>query len=106
MTKTKKIALKTYERVIEYAPYMLGALIVYLIASSPLFAATTTDYLSGIKDSAAGSFGEGSTFEHLLYLGEGIAGVYGYIKTKNIMVLGGLIVVMVFTHFGFAMAMS
>lgn len=106
MTKTKKIALKTYERLIEYAPYMLGALIVYLIASSPLFAATGTDYLAGIKDSTTSSFGEGSTFEHLLYLGEGIAGVYGYIKTKNIMVLGGLIVVMIFTHFGFAAAMS
>ncbi|KLV36871.1 hypothetical protein AB894_00825 [Piscirickettsia salmonis] len=99
------MALKTYEQLINYAPYLIAALILYLMATSPLFAAGE-DYLSGIKDATASSFGEGSTFEHLLYLGEGIAGVYAYIKTKNIMVLAGLVVVMIFTHFGFAIAMA
>ena len=81
-------------------PYILLFGFVMFIFSSHLFAAGT-DYLSGASDDAASSFGEGSTFEKFLYLGEAIVGAYAYIKTKNIMVLAGVIVLMIFTHFFF-----
>lgn len=103
MNKLQNISLKSYILMREYLPYVLLSVFFLVLLSGHAFA---DDYLSGIKTSVTTSFGEGSTFEHLLYLGEAIAGAYGYVKTKNIMLLLGVIVLMIFTHFAFALAMG
>ena len=50
------------------------------------------------------NFGNGSTFSKWLILGEVIFGVVSYIKTKNLLLLAGVIVVVVFTTVGFGLA--
>ena len=54
--------------------------------------------MAGLKADVGKTFGAGSDIEYYLYLGEGILTGIGYIKTKNIMLLGGLPVLMLFTH--------
>ena len=99
-------SLKSYLFMKEYLPYLVVAGLVLFIISGVSNAADGTNYLSGVESSVSASFGEGSTFEHLLYLGEACVGAFGYIKTKNIMLLVGVVVLMIFTHFFFASAMA
>lgn len=67
---------------------------------------TGTDYLSGMSAGAVSTFGEGSTFEKLLYLGEAVVMGFTWVKTKSVWALAGLPVLMIATHFFFKYAMQ
>lgn len=58
-----------------------------------------TNHLSGLKSDIADTFGANSDVPYFLLLAEGVVGAMAYIKTKNLMVLAGVPVLMIFTHF-------
>ena len=60
------------------------------------------DLLSADKGDITNNFGAGSTFMYIIYLIEIIAGVAAYIKTKNLLTLIGIVVVLIFTTVAFA----
>lgn len=66
--------------------------------------ANADDILKAGKSTVDDTFGANSTFAKWLILGEVIVGTFMYIKTKNLMLLGGVIVVVVFTTIGFGLA--
>ena len=70
---------------------------IYGLSTTTSFA-EGTNYLSGLKADVGKTFGAGSDTEYFIYLAEGLMAAFGYIKTKNIMLLGGLPVLMAFTH--------
>jgi type IV conjugative transfer system pilin TraA len=63
-----------------------------------------TDMLSSAAAPVSKTFGAGSTMAKWLILAEVIVGTIMYIKTKNMMLLMGAIVVVVFTSVGFGLA--
>ncbi|ARW85418.1 type IV conjugative transfer system pilin TraA [Aeromonas salmonicida] len=77
------------------------AILVTLIAAGQVHAA---DILKAGDTTVKETFGTGSTFAKWLILGEVIFGVFSYIKTKNLLLLGGVVVVIVFTTIGFNLA--
>lgn len=60
------------------------------------------DLLASQKSTANDTFGHGSTVEWYLYVGEILVSVFGYIKTRNPMVFGGLLLLMIVTRTFFA----
>lgn len=62
---------------------------------------STQDVFKGQSVAISNTFGSGSTFEYAIYVAEVILGVAGYMKTRNLMALVGLAVVIIFTAVGF-----
>ena len=60
------------------------------------------DLLASQKANANDTFGHGSTVEWYLYVGEILVSVFAYIKARNPMVFGGLLIVMLATRSLFA----
>lgn len=60
------------------------------------------NYLEPLQQDIKDTFGANSMIPYLILLAEGVMGALAYSKTKNIMVLGGVPVLMVFTHFALA----
>ncbi len=77
-----------------------------LAALSPLLLlgvgqmASATDLLAGGKDDVKATFGADSFVIMCIYIAEIVIGVATYIKTKNLLILLGLVVVIVFTTVG------
>lgn len=77
-----------------------------LAALSPLLLlgmseiAHATDLLKGGKDDVKATFGADSFVVMCIYIAEIIIGVATYIRTKNLLILLGLVVVIVFTTVG------
>lgn len=61
----------------------------------------TGDILAGKVGQVDSTFGKGSQFEHIVYVVEIILGVAAYIKTKNLLSLVGICVVLIFTAVAF-----
>jgi len=72
-------------------------LVMYLFMSNNCMA-DGVNRLEGLKGDIGATFGAGSDTEYFLYLAEGLMAGMGFMKTKNIMLLGGLPLLMVFTH--------
>ena len=96
MLKMKRWAANTYAFFLLNGPLILFGLFVCALLSGHAFA-DDTDYLAGVGAGVKKTFGENSNFEHMLYLGEGIFAAIGYIKTKNVMLLTGVAILMIFT---------
>lgn len=77
---------------------VLGLIINALFCGQSFAEGTGTNHLGGLKSDISATFGKGSDTQYFILLAEGLAGAYAYIKTKNIVVLGGLPVLMAFTH--------
>ena len=91
------LSLKFYAYCRDILPFVvLGAALFCLMPS--LSFAEGTNYLAGLKSDVVKTFGADSDLPYYLYIGEAILAAYGYSKTKNIMLLGGLPVLMLFTH--------
>lgn len=58
-----------------------------------------TNHLGTLKTDIVDTFGAKSDVPYFLLLAEGVVGAMAYIKSKNIMVLAGVPVLMIFTHF-------
>lgn len=55
------------------------------------------------KDTVNDTFGKDSTFATWLIIGEIVIGAFMYIKTKNLMLLAGVAVVIVFLNVAFGL---
>ncbi len=62
--------------------------------------AHATDLLAGGKDDVKATFGADSFVIMCIYIAEIVIGVATYIRTKNLLILLGLVVVIVFTTVG------
>jgi len=73
---------------------------VFILAACSIgFAfASGSDYLSNSEAAVKSTFGDGSTFEKYLFLGEVATASFTYIKTKSIAALIGIVVLMIFAH--------
>lgn len=61
----------------------------------------STDLLTGAKKDIVANMGPGSTFAWILYVVEIIGGAAAYMKTKNMLALVGVVVVLMFTVVAF-----
>lgn len=93
----------TLHRSARFMAWFALAVLVTLMGMGMVHAADT-DVLSGGAGTVNKTFGADSTFAKWLILGEVIVGTFMYIKTKNLMLLGGVVVVVVFTTLGFQLA--
>lgn len=66
--------------------------------------AHAVDMLAGQSGTVNDTFGANSTVAKWIILAEVIIGVASYIKTKNLLLLFGVIIVVVFTTVGFQLA--
>lgn len=96
-TKINNTSLKCYVYAREVLPYLILGLVMYCFMSNNSFA-DGVNRLAGLKGDIGATFGAGSDTEYFLYLAEGLMAGMGFMKTKNIMLLGGLPLLMVFTH--------
>jgi len=94
--KTNKIARSVYLHFRYWLPFLLIGLGLLSLIPDNCFAAENR--LAGLKADVGATFGADSDVPYFLLLAEGLAGAYAYIKTKNIAVLAGVPVLMVFTH--------
>lgn len=62
-------------------------------------ALAASDELSDLSATMSANFGAGSTFMHLLYGLEVVSAGYSYFRTKNIAILGGVVILALFTNF-------
>jgi type IV conjugative transfer system pilin TraA len=98
-TTMTNLSIKIGLYVQQLMPFIvLGMLINCLFAGTSFAEGGGTNHLGSLKADISQTFGKGSDMQYFLLLAEGLAGAYAYIKTKNIVVLGGLPLLMVFTH--------
>ncbi len=92
-----KSSIKAYVYAQRALPlFTVGCALASLCSGDAL--AVGTNHLAGLKDDVVATFGAGSDMQYFLLLAEGIGGAYAYTKTKNIAVLAGVPLLMVFTH--------
>ena len=96
-TKINDASLKWYAYMREVLPFLTLGFVLYCCMSNNCFA-DGVNRLAGLKNDVGATFGAGSDTEYFLYLAEGLMAGMGFMKTKNIMLLGGLPLLMVFTH--------
>lgn len=95
-TKINELGFKTYIFLRQWLPFLMIGMGLLCLMTDHCFAAENR--LSGLKAEVGATFGADSDVPYFLLLSEGLAGAYAYIKTKNIAVLAGVPVLMVFTH--------
>lgn len=81
-------------------PYLYLASMFTLVMSGYSYA-DGTDYLSGAWTSVNTTFGESSSFMKIVYVAEVGAIAFAWVKTKSPMVLLGLPILLLATHFFF-----
>lgn len=95
-TTMNDLSLKSYCYARKLLPFLMIGLALLCLMPDSCFAAENR--LAGLKAEVGATFGADSDVPYFLLLAEGLAGAYAYIKTKNIAVLAGVPVLMVFTH--------
>lgn len=90
------LSIKGYLYARQFLPFLMIGFALLCLMPEHCFAAENR--LSGLKAEVGATFGAGSDVPYFLMLAEGLAGAYAYIKTKNIAVLAGVPVLMVFTN--------
>lgn len=78
------------------------ALLAIMAAAPSVANAAGSDLLAGGKDDVVATFGADSLVLMCVIIAEIIVSIGMYIKTKNLMVLMGLAVVIIFTTVGFS----
>lgn len=99
--------LRSFYTLLKYSPSarrntVLFALMFLVVVFPHLVRAE--DLLASQKTDANDTFGHGSTVEWTLYIAEIIVSVVGYIKTRNPMVFGGMIIVLLITKAFYSLA--
>lgn len=84
--------------------FIAWASLAILVTLMSMGNAHAVDILAPGATTVTDTFGAGSTFAKWLILAEVIIGVFMYIKTKNLLLLAGVAVVIVFTTIGFDLA--
>jgi type IV conjugative transfer system pilin TraA len=90
------LSIKGYVYSRNVLPFLIVGYIMLCLIPDTGFAAENR--LKGLKEEVVATFGGDSDVPYFILLAEGLAGAYAYIKTKNIAVLAGVPVLMVFTH--------
>ena len=85
------------------AYFAMMALVSLCIALAIIHPAYAEDLLVSGKEVVNDTFGQDSTFSKWLILGEAVVALLIYIKTKNMMVLAGVVVVIVFLNIVFGL---
>lgn len=75
---------------------------LFMLFLSPLNAFAADLAASG-KQTIKDTFGSGSTVMYALFVLEIVSGVFFYIKTKNLAVLGGIVALLIFTTVAFGL---
>lgn len=75
---------------------------LFMLFLSPLNAFAADLAASG-KQTIKDTFGSGSTVMYALFVLEILSGVFFYIKTKNLAVLGGIVALLIFTTVAFGL---
>jgi type IV conjugative transfer system pilin TraA len=70
--------------------------ILFLMLSTAAFA--VDPLAASLKPEITDLFGAGSTIAYCIYVGEIVVGSVAYIKSKNLMLLLGVPILMLFTH--------
>lgn len=93
-----ELSLKCYSACCDILPLVLIGGVASMVIPTDALADVATNHLAGLKSEVGATFGAGSDMQYFLLLAEGLAGTWAYIKSKNIMVLGGVPLLMAFTH--------
>lgn len=96
----KGAALMNRAALARAAKYAAAPLLMLLSAAMP---AVADDLLASGQQTVTDTFGADSSIAIWIVLAEVIVGVISYIRTKNIMLLFGVAVVVVFTTVGFSL---
>ncbi|EOG5422357.1 type IV conjugative transfer system pilin TraA, partial [Cronobacter sakazakii] len=80
-----------------------GLFALLLLSTHPSFAAGG-DLLASQDATVTSTFGHGSSLEKYFYFGEIIMALFTYIRARSPLVFVGLIIVIIFTRVGFALA--
>jgi type IV conjugative transfer system pilin TraA len=96
----KGAALMNRAALARAAKYAAAPLLMLLSAATP---AVADDLLASGQQTVTDTFGADSSIAIWIVLAEVIVGVISYIRTKNIMLLFGVAVVVVFTTVGFSL---
>lgn len=89
----KKLSRNIHKYLARYVMFLTGimyACVGYCDSTDPLATA--------VKPEVMALFGPSSTVAYCIYLAEIVVGAAGYIKTKNLMLLVGLPILVLFTH--------
>lgn len=92
-----EMSIKAYVFCREILPLVTVGMILACFMTNRSFA-EGVNHLSGLRDDVSKTFGAGSDMQYFILLAEAIGGAYAYSKTKNIMVLTGVPILMGFTH--------
>lgn len=84
--------------------FLMLALLPVLVILALTDNALAADLLASGQQVVTDTFGPDSSIATWIILGEVIFGIISYIKTKNIILLFGVVVVVVFTTIGFGLA--
>lgn len=91
-------SLRAYVWCRDILPYVALGFCLYMVMTNMAHADGGVNHLSGMKDDVKATFGKGSDTQYFILLAEGLGGAYAYMKTKNIAMLCGVPLLMVFTH--------
>ena len=87
-----------FRSALRFAAWTVLAFLLVLVCMDHVHAA---DLLVGGKQTVDDTFGKDSTLAKWVIIGEILVGVFMYIKTKNLMLLAGVAVVIVFLNVAF-----
>jgi type IV conjugative transfer system pilin TraA len=82
---------------------MASGLLLLLLATK-MAHATGTDLLSTQNSTVTSTFGSGSSLVKWIYISEIIMGLFIYIKSRSPLVFVGIVICIIFTRIGFAIA--
>jgi len=90
----KKIVIDAKRKIVSLLFTLYGMLLC-----SHCFASTSTDPLAvSVKPQVAALFGSGSTVAYCIYIAEIVLGSVAYVRSKNLLLLLGVPILMLFTH--------
>ncbi|WP_080496776.1 type IV conjugative transfer system pilin TraA [Yersinia enterocolitica] len=94
-------AKKTKQQVV--AKWMMVFFLPLFVLLSYTGLVRADDLMAAGQETVTGTFGAGSSIAKWIILAEVIVGIITYIKTKNMFMLFGIAVVIVFTTIGFGL---
>ena len=96
--KALEVGVKSYELMERHMP-MFIVTVIFLMLSGNLHAkGDAADYLVTLKPGVTKTFGHGSTFEWLAYIGEAGMCIWRYVSTQNVAWFFGMPIIMAFTY--------
>lgn len=96
--KALEVGIKSYELIERYLPMLIISAIFLMLSGNIHAKGEAADYLANLKPAVTKTFGHGSTFEWLTYIGEAGTCIWRYLSTQNVVWFLGMPIVMAFTY--------